>query len=89
MNLESIAQIVATFTGGILSGICIYGFFHEKKVIEWEYKHIWNPLKRKIRSKLIKNKRFMAWLNAPAKHGKPDEDWITGQVKVFGDDMWR
>ena len=32
--------------------------------------------------------RLMEWLNKPQKHGKPDDEWIVGQVKVFGDE-WR
>ena len=42
----------------------------------------------RIAHKLKSSARFMAWLNKPQKHGKPDEEWIVGQVKVFGDE-WR
>ena len=41
----------------------------------------------RIALKLKNSARFMAWLNKPQKHGKPDEEWIVGQVRVFGD--WR
>ena len=41
----------------------------------------------RIALKLKSSARFMEWLNKPQKHGKPDEEWIIGQVKVFGD--WR
>lgn len=41
----------------------------------------------RIALKLKSSARFMEWLNTPQKHGKPDEEWIVGQVKVFGD--WR
>lgn len=86
--LIELSSFTAIFTGGILSGIYIYAKYHEPKIIEWEYKHLWNPLKRAIRKLLRKSNRFMAWLNKPAKHGKPDADFITGQVRVFGD-VWR
>ena len=96
MNLESIAQLVAIFTGDVLSVLLIYAFFKEPKIIKWEDEHLipffrrlWKRILRFISKQLRKNKRFMAWLNKPAKHGKPDDDWITGQIKVFGDDMWR
>lgn len=96
MNLEPIARLVAIFTGGVLTGLLIYAFFKEPKIIKWEDEHLipffrrlWKRILRFISKQLRKNKRFMAWLNKPAKHGRPDEDWITGQVKVFGDDMWR
>ena len=42
----------------------------------------------RIALKLKSSARFMAWLNKPQKHGKPDDEWIVGQVKVFGDE-WR
>lgn len=42
----------------------------------------------RIALKLKSSARFMKWLNKPQKHGKPDEEWIVGQVKVFGDE-WR
>lgn len=42
----------------------------------------------RIALKLKSSARFMEWLNKPQKHGKPDEEWIVGQVKVFGDE-WR
>ncbi len=86
--LIELSSFTAIFTGGILSGMYIYAKYHEPKVIEWEYKHLWNPLKRAVRNLLRKSKRIVAWAEQPSKHGTPDEDWITGQVKVFGD-VWR
>lgn len=96
MNVvETLTSNIAIFTGGILAGMLIYAFFHEEKISEWERKYIFTPLRRLwrrinrfIRSRLKSNARFMAWLNKPQKHGKPDADFITGQVKVFGD-VWR
>lgn len=83
---------IAIFAGGILAGMLIYAFFHEEKNTEWECKYIFTPLRRLwrrinrfIRSRLKSNARFMAWLNKPQKHGKPDADFITGQVRVWGD----
>ena len=86
--LIELSSFTSIFTGGILSGIYIYAKFHEPEVTAWEYKHLWNPLRRAIRKFLQKNNRLMAWLNKPAKHGSPDTEWITGQIKVFGD-VWK
>lgn len=89
------SSFIAIFTGGILSGFVIYAFFHEDKWIAWKDKHLIPPLRRlcaRIRRSIAKamksNARFMKWLNKPQKHGKPDEEWIIGQVRVFGDE-WR
>ena len=79
--LSSLCELVAI-------ALLIWGFYNESKIAEWERKQ-YKKFRRWLAKKLISNKRFMAWLNKPAKHGKPDEDWITGQIKVFGDDMWR
>lgn len=83
---------IAIFTGGMLAGFLIYAYHHEEKFILWEEKHIiaplrrlWQRIKRFIRRCLKSNERFMAWLNKPQKHGKPDTEFIQGQVKVFGD----
>ena len=67
--------------------LLIYGYMHEEKVIARENKFI-GKVKRFIRKSLKSNSRFMAWLNKPQKHGKPDADFIAGQIKVFGD-VWR
>lgn len=86
--LIELSSFTSIFTGGILSGIYIYAKFHEPEVTAWEYKHLWNPLKEWVRNILVSNKRFMAWLNKPAKHGSPDTEWMTDQIKVFGD-IWK
>lgn len=44
--------------------------------------------KVRIAHKLKSSARFMKWLNKPQKHGKPDDEFITGQIKTFGD-VWR
>lgn len=86
---------IAIFTGGMLAHAFIAACFFNKKFIAFEDKYIFPPLRRLwrrinrfIRSRLKSNARFMAWLNKPQKHGKPDADFITGQVKVFGD-VWK
>lgn len=90
-----LASFTAIYTGGILSGFLIYAHHHEEKFILWEDKHIiaplrrlWQRIKRFIRKSLKSNVRFMAWLNKPVKHGRPDANFIEGQIKVFGD-VWR
>lgn len=67
--------------------LLIYGYMHETKVIAWENRII-RKAKRFIRRQLRKSKRIVDWAEKPAKHGKPDADFIAGQVKVFGD-VWR
>lgn len=44
--------------------------------------------KVRIAHKLKSSARFMEWLNKPQKHGKPDDEFITGQIKAFRD-TWR
>ena len=63
--------------------LLLWGYMHETKVIAWENKVISNA-KKTIRKHLRKSKRIVAWAEKPAKHGKPDADFIAGQIKVFG-----
>ena len=42
----------------------------------------------RIAMKLKSSPRFMEWLNKPQKHGKLDDEFITGQIKAFRD-TWR
>ena len=65
----------------------LYGFANEPKVARWERKQ-WAKFKRFIRRQLRKSPRIVAWAEKPTKHGRPDDEWITGQVRVFGD-MWK
>lgn len=67
--------------------LLVYGYMHEEKVIALEQK-MFCKAKRFIRRQLCKNKRIVAWAEKPTKHGRPDEEWITGQVKVWGDE-WK
>lgn len=67
--------------------LLIYGYIHESKVITWENRVI-GKIKRFIRRQLRKSKRIVAWAEKPVKHGRPDDDFIEGQTKVFGD-VWK
>jgi hypothetical protein len=67
--------------------LLIYGYLHEEKVIAWENRVV-RKAKCFIRNQLRKSDRIVAWAETPAKHGKPDTEWITGQIKVFGD-VWK
>ena len=67
--------------------LLVYAYMHEEKVVAWENRVI-RKSKRFIRNQLRKSKRIVAWAETPAKHGRPDEDFIAGQIKVFGD-VWR
>jgi hypothetical protein len=74
--------------------LCVYGYLHEEKVIAWEDKVIFwedkiiRKAKRNLRNLLRKSDRIVAWAEKPTKHGRPDADFIEGQVKVYGD-VWR
>lgn len=93
---ELLTSWVAIATSGFFSALFILLFvFRYKQVLEWEAEHLWSKydamcdkLKRFIRRQLRKSKRIVAWAEKPAKHGKPDADFIAGQIKVFGD-VWR
>ena len=67
--------------------LLIWGFYNESKVAEWERKQF-AKIKRFIRRQLRKSPRIVAWAEKPTKHGRPDADFIAGQVKVFGD-VWK
>jgi hypothetical protein len=66
--------------------LLIWGYVHENKVVAWEIKFV-RKAKSFIRNLLRKNKRIVAWAETPTKHGAPDEEWITGQIQVWGE--WR
>lgn len=92
INLTSNAAIAF---GGLLALLTIHAFAHEEQVVKWEERHIIVPFRRfrhrircYIAQKLRNNAKFMDWLNQPPKQGKPDEDFICGQIKVFGD-VWK
>lgn len=67
--------------------LLIWGYLHEEKVVVFE-KEIIVRAKRNIRRLLRKSSRIVAWAEKPTKHGRPDEDFIAGQIKVHGD-VWR
>jgi predicted membrane chloride channel (bestrophin family) len=85
----STTELIASSTiEAIAMAMFIWGYANKDKVIAWEYKHLWNPLKEAIRKLLRKNEKIVAWANEPAKHGRPDADFVAGQVKVYGD-VWK
>lgn len=67
--------------------LLVYAYMHEEKVVAWENRVI-RKSKRFIRNQLRKSKRIVAWAETPAKHGRPDADFIEGQIKVYGD-VWK
>lgn len=88
MNKMSAKELIASSTiEAIAMAVCIWGYANKDKVIAWEYKRLWNPLKKAIRKLLRKSDRIVAWANTE-KHGRPDADFISGQVKVYGD-VWK
>ena len=60
---------------------------NRKKIAAWERRQL-ERFKLWFRRQLRKSPRIVAWAAKPAKHGKPDSDWIEGQIKVFGD-VWK
>ena len=93
---EFLTSWVAIATSGFFAALFMYLLiFKYKEVLDFEAKHIWSrydamcdKAKRKIRRLLRKSDRIVAWAETPAKHGRPDEDFIAGQIKVHGD-VWR
>lgn len=67
--------------------LLVYAYMHEEKVIAWENR-VFSKAKRNIRKLLRKSKRIVAWAETPARHGRPDADFIEGQIKVYGD-AWK
>lgn len=77
-------EIIRTIIEAVAIVAILYGFFNEPKVARWEQKQ-WARFKRWLRRQLRKSDRIVAWAEKPVKHGKPDEEWIAGQVRVWGD----
>lgn len=77
-------EVIRTILEAIAIVAILYGFFNEPKVARWEQKQ-WAKLKSWLRTQLRKSDRIVAWAETPAKHGRPDGEWITGQVRVWGD----
>lgn len=77
---QTFYEILAMLTIAIVA-------INRKKIAEWEHR-IWERFKRFLRRQLRKSPRIVAWAAKPAKHGKPDAEWIEGQIKVFGD-VWK
>lgn len=85
----SISEIAISSTIQIiLIALFIWGYANKDKVIKWETTYLINPLTRLIRNTLRRNEKFMNWLNAEKKHGKPDAMFRVGQIKVYGD-AWK
>ena len=80
-------EIIRTILEIIAILAILYGFTHEAKVVALE-KNMWRSFKSFLRRQLRKSDRIVAWAEKPAKHGKPDAEFIAGQVKVFGD-VWQ
>lgn len=94
--IEILTSWTAIITAGCVSALFMYLFiFKFKETLDFEAKHIWLrydalcvKFKRFIRRQLRKSKRLVAWAEKPTKHGRPDADFIAGQVKVSGD-VWK
>lgn len=88
-------EIIMSVGFAVLSSACecaaiyfmFYGLTHEDKVVAWEQK-MFRKAKRFLRNQLRKSDRIVAWAEKPTKHGRPDADFIEGQIKVYGD-VWK
>lgn len=87
MLTQLVAQMVEQTFYEILAMLIIaLVAINRKKIAEWEHR-MWERFKRFLRRQLRKSPRIVAWAEKPAKHGRPDDEWIVGQVKVWSD--WR
>jgi hypothetical protein len=78
--------IIKAFLEAILVTSLLYLFCFENDVAKWE-RRVWARFKKWLRRQLRKSDRIVAWAEKPTKHGRPDEEWITGQIQVWGE--WR
>ena len=87
MNMKGCEMMISDSVYDILAMLIVaLVAIHRDKVIEWERRQI-AKFKRWLRKQLRKSDRIVAWAEKPVKHSKPDSEFITGQVKVFGD-VW-
>lgn len=93
---DNLTSWTAIITAGCVSALFMYLLiFRFKETLDFEANHIWSKydamcdkVKRFIRRQLRKSDRIVAWAESPTKHGRPDADFIEGQIKVYGD-VWR
>ena len=84
----TVSDIIASSTLEVIAmAVFIWGYANKEKVIAFEI-IVWSKFKRWLRRQLRKSDRIVAWAEKPTKHGRPDADFIAGQVKVFGD-VWK
>lgn len=84
----TVSDIIASSTLEVIAmAVFIWGYANKEKVIAFEI-IVWSKFKRWLRRQLRKSDRIVAWAEKPARHGRPDADFIEGQIKVYGD-VWR
>jgi hypothetical protein len=84
----TVSDIIASSTLEVIAmAVFIWGYANKEKVIAFEI-IVWSKFKRWLRRQLRKSDKIVAWAEKPTKHGRPDADFIEGQVKVYGD-VWR
>jgi hypothetical protein len=83
----TVSDIIASSTLEVIAmAVFIWGYANKEKVIAFEI-IVWSKFKRWLRTQLRKSEKIVAWANTE-KHGRPDADFIAGQVKVYGD-VWK
>lgn len=84
MDVEKIINLLMfSFAQAVIVTFLMYLFCINPKVVAWE-RRVWAKFKRFIRRQLRKSKRIVAWAETE-KHGRPDEEFITGQIRVWGE----
>jgi hypothetical protein len=79
INLLMLSLAQATAITFLVYLLCV-----NSKVVALEHR-VWASFKRWLRRQLRKSPRIVAWAEKPTKHGRPDEEWITGQIRVWGE----
>ena len=85
MDVEKIINLLMfSFSQAVIVTILMYLFCENPKVVAWE-RRVWSSFKRWLRRQLRKSPRIVAWAETPTKYGTPDDEWITGQIRVWGE----
>ena len=79
--------IIGFFCAWFISGSIINLIIELIKLLP-SFPALRHDLRVAVVRRLKKSERFMAWLNKPEKHGKPDSEFIAGQITVYNGWRW-
>lgn len=77
-----IKTVIEAVVEGCLVTLVIYGFIHEKEVIDFE-KKVWAKFRVRLSAKLRSCKRFMKWLYEPTVSEQIDADYKARPVRTY------